>query len=216
MRKLALRKPRAHSRKSRPVPKTAYLTFDDGPNLVTNLILDVLARNKVKGTFFMLEPLIRRFPKTVRRMVREGHAVGLHGVTHKVSQFYASKQSVIREFNDTRNTLKKVTGKDTVLVRTPYGSLPHMRPSYFKAVRHTGYRLWDWNVDSRDWKHRNERLVYLVKKGVLELEKSGSRPVILMHDLPVTARLLPRIIRFLKNRDYRLKKLDSSLTPVQL
>lgn len=195
-------------------PKVAYLTFDDGPNQITKLLLNTLSLYKAKGTFFMLEPQIRLFRKTVRRMIHEGHAVGLHGVTHKVNRFYASKHSMLREFNKTRLTLKIITGKDTILVRTPYGSIPNMKPSYHKALNHAGYRLWDWNVDSLDWKYRNDKSVRLVKKQVLLLEKSRISPVILMHDIPETARLLPQILDFLIQRGYLLKALSPSLKPV--
>lgn len=196
--------------------KIAYLTFDDGPNPATRMILDILARSKVLATFFMLEPGIRRYSKIVQRMVDEGHAIGLHGVTHEASKFYASKRSVIREFKINQQTLNRITGMNTVLVRTPYGSNPYMKPSYLKAVKQAGYRLWDWNADSLDWKYRDERLVKRIQKKVLQLEKKAINPVILMHDLPDTARYLPRIIHFLVKRGYSLEKLDSSLKPVLL
>jgi peptidoglycan/xylan/chitin deacetylase (PgdA/CDA1 family) len=197
-----------------PSQKTAYLTFDDGPNRETAIILDILARNKAIATFFMLEPGIRQYSKIVKRMVNEGHAIGLHGVTHKASKFYASKHSVIREFKKTQQTLKRITGRDTMLVRTPYGSNPYMKPSYLKAVKEAGYQLWDWNADSLDWKYRDERLIKQIEKKVLQLEKKAIEPVILMHDIQETAEYLPRIILFLLNRGYSLEKLDSSIKPV--
>ena len=105
------------------------------------MILDILARNKAVGTFFMLEPGIRLYSGIVQRMVNEGHALGLHGVTHIASKFYASKYSVINEFKKNQKTLKRITGMDTILVRTPYGSNHFMKPSYLKAVKHAGYLL---------------------------------------------------------------------------
>lgn len=207
---------KAHkSSKRAPSYKVAYLTFDDGPRHATKKILDTLARHNAIGTFFMLEPAIRRFPALVRRIVHEGHAIGLHGVTHRKEEFYASKKSVIDEFNQTRETLKKTSGKITDLVRTPYGSRPYLKPSFVRAIRNSGYQLWDWNVDSKDWKYKSERSVKLVIKQVKHLEKSKVRPVILMHDLKETARFLPQIITYLKERGYILEKLDSSLRPVQ-
>ncbi|WP_018755887.1 polysaccharide deacetylase family protein [Paenibacillus terrigena] len=197
-------------------PKIAYLTFDDGPNEYTEQILDVLKEYDAKATFFMLKPHILEHPYTAMRIVREGHAIGLHGVTHRAELFYASKESVIEEFNDTRNTLRAVTGKDTRLVRTPYGSIPHMRPSYFDEVERWGYLLWDWNVDSRDWKYRDYRSVRAVKRRVRKLRHRGRRPVILMHDRLETAELLRDIIEYLQEHDYRLDKLDETLKPIRL
>lgn len=194
--------------------KIAYLTFDDGPNSVTEQILNILARYNAVGTFFMLEPHIVRFPNTVRRMLDEGHALGLHGVSHKVNEFYASRHSVVQEFDLTRIRIQQITGTDTVLVRTPYGSMPHLKRTQFKAIEQAGYRLWDWNVDSLDWKYKNDYSVSLVKKHVRRLDKSRVSPVILMHDLKETAQLLPKVILFLKKRGYQLDKLDSSLMPL--
>jgi peptidoglycan/xylan/chitin deacetylase (PgdA/CDA1 family) len=194
--------------------KIAYLTFDDGPNYATEQILNILAHYNATGTFFMLEPHIRQFPNTVRRMLYEGHALGLHGVSHKVDEFYASWHSVIQELDLTRIRIQQVTGTDTVLVRTPYGSMPHLKRSQFKAIEQKGYRLWDWNVDSLDWKYKNDYSVSLVKKNVRRLDKSRVNPVILLHDLKETAQFLPKIILFLKKRGYRLDKLDSSLKPL--
>jgi peptidoglycan/xylan/chitin deacetylase (PgdA/CDA1 family) len=207
--KKALKIKRVH-----PSHKVAYLTFDDGPNEVTKAILNILARHRAKATFFLLEPHIRRFPGTVRSMIRQGHAVGLHGVTHKADRFYASKRSVVRELDQTRQTLKRVTGKSSYLVRTPYGSLPHLKPAHFKALKQAGYRLWDWNVDSLDWKYKNNYSIVLVKKNTLRMLRAKVRPVILMHDLKETSKILPIIIKFLKRRGYRLRKITPGLKPL--
>lgn len=194
----------------------AYLTFDDGPNQATKLILDVLARYKVVGTFFLLEPQIRQFKKITRRILNEGHSVGLHGVTHNAKLFYASSRSVIREMNKTRKTLKSVTGTDSTLIRTPYGSVPYMKRSYFKDVKRAGYKLWDWNLDSLDWKYRDNRFVSLVKRKIKMMDKQGFTPVILLHDRFETAQRLPKIIDFLIRHGYSLKRLESSLKPITL
>ncbi|WP_162463010.1 polysaccharide deacetylase family protein [Paenibacillus psychroresistens] len=196
--------------------KIAYLTFDDGPNQATSQILDILATYKAVGTFFMLEPNVQIFPKIAQRMVNEGHAIGLHGVSHKVNIFYASKESVMREITTCRRTLKSITRMNTFLVRAPYGSNLYMKPTYLKAVNYAGYRLWDWNVDSLDWKFRDRRLLKQIIKDVLRLEKKAINPVILMHDYPETAKYLPKIISFLEKRGYLLEKIDYSLKPVLL
>ncbi|UUZ82420.1 polysaccharide deacetylase [Paenibacillus sp. P26] len=205
----------AKTKRARSGHKVAYLTFDDGPRPITRKILRILAAHRAKATFFMLEPNIRRYPQTVKKMIREGHAVGLHGVSHKEGKFYASKFSVVREMNQARQTLRRKTGKDTVLIRTPYGSLPHLKPSYLKALQSAGYQMWDWNVDSLDWKYRNRYPLVLIRQNVDRLSRLKVRPVILMHDLKETAAILPEILRLLKKRGYEFKRLSPSLTPVQ-
>ncbi|WP_248925759.1 polysaccharide deacetylase family protein [Paenibacillus hamazuiensis] len=198
-----------------PYPKSAYLTFDDGPNDATDQILRILADYKAVATFFMLEPNMRRYPRTVKRMIRAGHAVGLHGVTHQVSRFYASKRSVVQEMKRTRQTLRRITGKDTVLIRVPYGSSPYLKRSYLKALKSAGYRMWDWNVDSLDWKYKNRYSIELIGKKVNRLGKLKVSPVILLHDQKETAAILPDILMLLKKRGYVFRKLSPSLSPVQ-
>lgn len=195
--------------------KTAYLTFDDGPGPYTNQILDILDKNDVKATFFMLEPNMRKYPKAVKRLVEEGHIPAMHGVTHQVKKFYKSKESVLNEMNAGKNYIKKLTGYDADLIRTPYGSAPYMKKEYMTAVKNAGFMLWDWNVDSLDWKYKDARFVQTVKKQVLSLEKKGESPVILMHDRKETMKHLPEVLKFLKERGYKFQVLDDSLQPIQ-
>lgn len=64
------------------VPDRFAVTFDDGPGEATPTILDRLARRGATATFFVLAGPVRRRPETVRRMVREGHEVAVHGDRH--------------------------------------------------------------------------------------------------------------------------------------
>ena len=68
--------------------KVVYLTFDDGPNQYTPTILDILKQKKAKATFFMIEGNIKRNPKIVNRIIKEGHYPGLHSVSHDVKKLY--------------------------------------------------------------------------------------------------------------------------------
>ena len=65
-------------------PRVA-LTFDDGPGPDTAAILDILKAGGARATFFVLGETAQRYPELVRRMVEEGHDVGLHGWTHRSS-----------------------------------------------------------------------------------------------------------------------------------
>ena len=197
------------------VGKIAYITFDDGASPNTMGILDVLEEYDVEATFFMLEPNMRRYPDAVKRLVKEGHMPAMHGVTHQVKKYYASRTSVVSEMAAGQKTIKKLTGEETWLIRTPYGSAPYMKKDYMKAVKEAGFTLWDWNVDSLDWKYRDARYVNTVKKEVLGLEKHNISPVILMHDRKETLKHLPQVLKFLKDRGYQFKTLDETLKPIQ-
>ncbi|OCA88314.1 hypothetical protein A8F94_07220 [Bacillus sp. FJAT-27225] len=191
------------------------MTFDDGPNKVSGQILNILDQYNAKATFFMLDPNMNQFPEAVKRMASSGHALGLHGVTHDKKLFYQSSTTVISEMNQARETVKKLTGIDTILIRTPFGSSPHMTPAYKQAVSENGYRMWDWTVDSRDWQYRSSRYVDAVIEQV-EKQKNGSAPiVILLHERPETLAHLPKLMDYLKKQNFTLEPLTSEMQPVQ-
>jgi peptidoglycan/xylan/chitin deacetylase (PgdA/CDA1 family) len=195
--------------------KIAYLTFDDGASPYTNQILDDLDEYDAKATFFMLEPNMRKHPDAVKRIVKDGHMPAMHGVTHQVKKYYASQTSVVNEMVAGQQRIKTLTGADTSLIRTPYGSAPYMKKEYMRAVKNAGFTLWDWNVDSLDWKYRDARFVNTVKQEVTALEKKNVSPVILMHDRKETMKYLPQVLKFLKDRGYQFKTLDDTLKPIQ-
>jgi peptidoglycan/xylan/chitin deacetylase (PgdA/CDA1 family) len=196
--------------------KIAYLTFDDGPTDYLTNILDSLAEYDVQATFFMLEPLMSSHVHTLSRMKDEGHAFGLHGVSHNRNCFYASEESVLGEMNTAQAKLLEIIGLNTVLIRVPYGSYPHMTPVYKEAVKAAGFQMWDWNVDSKDWFYRDERFVDNTIKQIEALEKRKINPVILLHDRRETAVFLPRLLEYLQSNNYIFKVLTAEMEPVQL
>ncbi|MDX8360114.1 polysaccharide deacetylase family protein [Cytobacillus sp. IB215316] len=195
--------------------KVAYLTIDDGPYGSSKDILDILEEYNAKATFFMVEPKMREYPELVREMVRKGHGVGLHSVTHDKHQFYSSRQSLLNELSVSNETLKEITGETTPLIRTPYGSAPYMTDEYKAAVTNNGYIMWDWNVDSKDWKYRDERYVHDTIAQIEKLSEQDHAPVILLHDKTTTVNHLRELLEYLTENHYELLKLDASLQPVQ-
>jgi peptidoglycan/xylan/chitin deacetylase (PgdA/CDA1 family) len=203
-----------------PVPaddvqtKTVYLTFDDGPNQFSDQLLALLESYNAKATFFLIDRNIRSFPDAVNHMIASGHSVGLHSVSHNVKIFYQSATSVITEMNQVRSTVKEVSGLDTMLIRTPYGSVPYMQDSYIQAVHDNGYLMWDWNIDSKDWYYRDRRYVD-TSIAQLEAHAGSTEPiVILLHEREETLAQLPALLEYLKSQNYTMKAIDSSMTPV--
>lgn len=196
--------------------KTVYLTIDDGPGEVSEKFLDILEDYKIKATFFVLEPQVRHYSEVVCRMASEGHELGGHGVTHNVKKFYASPESAVTEFNLTRDALREVTSQECLLVRTPYGSSPYLSEEQEKVIKEEGYKMWDWNVDSRDWYYRDYKYVQSTIEQVERLSDRGIEPVILIHELETTAKNLPELIENLVSNDYEFKTLDLNAKPVRL
>ncbi|REJ16442.1 MAG: hypothetical protein C6W57_08035 [Caldibacillus debilis] len=198
-----------------PPQKTVFLTFDDGPNASTKEILRLLEKYDMKATFFMVEPNMKKYPEIVKEVIRQGHRIGLHSVTHSKTQFYASKKSVVAEMKKTQTTLEKVSGKRSRIIRTPYGSKPYMKPEYMEAVKREGFILWDWNVDSRDWKLTDGSFV----ENTIHQIEQFHRPepiVILLHDRKTTAEHLEKLFIYLKERHFQTDTINEQLEPVQL
>ncbi|WP_058005186.1 polysaccharide deacetylase family protein [Heyndrickxia sp. FSL K6-6286] len=192
--------------------KVAYLTFDDGPNAHTERILNILKKYDAKATFFMLNDNMAAHQTVVKEMVSEGHGVGCHGVTHDQQKFYRSPASAVGEMNTCLSTLAKITGQHSTVIRVPYGSKPYMTTNYRKAMDAKGYQMWDWNVDSLDWKLLNgpKTANYTINQ-IKALQKSGTSPLILFHDKATTADALPAVLSYLKENGYELLPITNDI-----
>ncbi|MEH7383417.1 polysaccharide deacetylase family protein [Bacillus sp. JJ1533] len=199
-----------------PPSRAVYLTFDDGPHKVSKDILALLDQYDAKATFFMLDNNIKQYPDAVKEMVSKGHSVGLHGVTHDKSKFYQSSKTVVGEMDQTQQTILELTGIETDLIRTPFGSSPYMTDGYKDAVDAAGYKMWDWNIDSRDWHYRDSRYVDSVIEQLNKLNRANQPIVILLHERKETLEHLPRLLDYLKDQGYEFKPLDPSMHPIQL
>lgn len=195
--------------------KIAYLTFDDGPTVFLADILAILAEYEVKATFFMLEPQMWSHQEVLKDLAAAGHGLGLHGVSHNYKQFYASPESAREEMNTAQATLETITGVRTVLVRTPYGSSPYLKPAHREILEMEGFKIWDWNVDSRDWFYRDQRMVEDTLQQLAALEQKNEVPVILLHERSETVKFLPQILEYLLAHDYSLQVPDEETVPVQ-
>lgn len=195
--------------------KTVYLTFDDGPSAFSSEIVGLLEKYQFKATFFMIDGNIRRYPDAVKLMVKSGETVGLHSVSHNQKVFYASVTSVLSELTQNRNTLKEISGIDSYIMRTPYGSYPNMTDEYKKAVKDNGFIMWDWNVDSKDWFYKDARYVNTVIEQVTRRANHEGPIVILLHDRKETLAHLPALLDYISKQGFACKAIDSSITPVQ-
>lgn len=193
--------------------KIAYLTFDDGPNANTDQILDVLKEKNVKATFFMLGSSIMAHEDTTKRISDEGHGLGVHSMTHNFNSVYASPDSFMHEMTGANDALYNATGRQTFLLRAPYGSKPYMKQEFRDVATSWGYRIWDWNIDSRDSIKKNttaDEVYNEVANQIIGVNKA----VILFHDKEHTLEALPRIIDFLIQEGYEIRELDTNLTPL--
>lgn len=146
---------------ARPAPvipngKTIYLTFDDGPSAHTGRLLDILKQYDVKATFFVMGNA-RIYPDYVRRIVDEGHSIGIHSVTHDYNQIYASEEAFFSDLTGMQSIIEELTGVKTYLMRFPGGSSnkvssfnPGIMTRLTRKVEEAGFTYFDWNVSSGD------------------------------------------------------------------
>ncbi|WP_379132196.1 polysaccharide deacetylase family protein [Paenibacillus sp. sgz500958] len=199
-----------------PPGKTVYLTFDDGPTATTGQLLDILSEYHAKATFFMLGPNMTKYPNEVKRMVREQDGMGLHGISHRKEKFYASPSAALAEMDGDNVILNKLTGIHTTLIRTPYGSKPYFTKIFRDKVLLQGYALWDWNVDSLDWKYKEDsnKIYSNVMNQIYKLQKNKVNPVILMHDQKTTLKVLPLILETLNKEGYQFQIISKDMNPL--
>lgn len=192
-----------------------YLTFDDGPSEYTPELLDLLKAHHMQATFFMLDTEMKRFPEVVCRMVKEGHAVGVHGVSHEKDIFYRGTLSPLKEMEQANATLQDITGEKTYLARTPYGSSPYLTKAQEAALKEHAYIIWDWNIDSRDWSYRNAQKT--CANTIKMIKASPKEPkVILFHDMKSVIETMHLFMDWMEENHYTSRAITQELEPVKL
>jgi peptidoglycan/xylan/chitin deacetylase (PgdA/CDA1 family) len=190
-----------------PNKKLIYLTFDDGPSVVTAKMLDILKENNVKATFFLIGNQISGFEDIVRRMHDEGHSIGLHTYTHKFKRIYSSSDTFIKEMISCRDEINKLTGTSPNIIRFPGGSRKRMTYAFLNKLHSYNFRVYDWDMETLDGinpKITPSRLFMQATKGCEEI----SPIILLMHCDYMhknTCLALPPIINFYKKQGYEFK-----------
>jgi peptidoglycan-N-acetylglucosamine deacetylase len=151
------------------------LTFDDGPHVKgTPAVLEILAREHVSATFFLVGEQVRRNPALANEILAAGHGIGLHCDRHRNLLRLAPWQ-VREDIARALATIEDATGRSPSLYRPPYGVL---NASALRAARGRGWRTLLWSQWGRDWEKRatSSSIAARVTDGVQE----GS--VLLLHD----------------------------------
>ena len=199
---------------------TIYLTFDDGPrDGTTDKILDILKEKDVKATFFVTN---NGSDLLIKRIVTEGHSIGIHTASHKYDIIYASVENY---FNDLELVQKRIydnTGVATKLIRFPGGSSNTISKKYSEGIMSTltretldkGYQYYDWNIDSGDTSFAtNSHKLY---NSVINSLSHDKYNVILMHDTKTYTRdALSKIIDYAKSEGYSFDVLDINKMPLR-
>lgn len=187
--------------------KTVYLTFDDGPSdKVTPKILDILAEEEVKATFFIIGKQAETRKYLIEREFNEGHTVAVHSYSHRYSDIYSSTEALLTDIDKCNKVIKEVTGSYSYLYRFPGGSFG-LDSKLIKATVNHGMRYIDWNASVRDAEICNAKPEQLYKAAVTTSADTDN-VVLLMHDSTTktaTAQALKSIIKHFKDKGYIFK-----------
>lgn len=173
------------------------LTFDDGPGNYTPELLDILRENEAKASFFLIGIQIPGMEGLVKRMAEEGHSLGNHSYSHP--HFTSLSEDQMRwQVEQTDELIFGAAGVRTDYFRPPGGFINSHIASFI------GKKVVLWNVDTRDWQHRNSATVL---QEMLSHARDGA--IILMHDIyPSTLEAVRYGLPELRKQGYQLLNLD--------
>lgn len=187
----------------RTLPRVA-LTFDDGPDVTyTPQVLDILARESVPATFYVLGERADIRPELMARMAAAGHEVGNHAYEERHLDLRQLRpEEVLRTLSRTHETITRLTGQPPRTFRPPFGFYDSF---VLSTANRFGYPTVLWDVDSLDWQSLSAQQIL---QNVLPKVQNGS--IILLHsgttlpgeDLSGTVTALPDIIRDLRERGF--------------
>ena len=188
-----------------------YLTFDDGPSTYTDEILDILKEHDVKATFFVCgKP---KYEAQYKRIVEEGHTLGMHSYSHKYSEIYESMDNYKADLDKLRIFLYETTGVWSRYYRFPGGSSNTVSKvdindltAYLDSADITFY---DWNVSAGD--DRAGATKDVIYANIVNNVPRFKHCIVLMHDAAdkkSTVEALPEIIEAIEAMD------DTVIVPI--
>jgi peptidoglycan/xylan/chitin deacetylase (PgdA/CDA1 family) len=184
-------------------PAAAAITFDDGPHPQgTPKMLEILGSHGQRATFFLVGERVERYPELAKRIVEEGHGIGLHGQLHRPHPS-RSAAALKDDFEQGLATIAAATGVLAQLHRPPFGVYS---PASLRIARELGLQPLMWSRWGKDWRRLTtpERIARRVLHGL------AAGDVILLHDCDSysakrshlrTAAALPEILTTLKSAE---------------
>ena len=190
-----------------------YLTFDDGPSSSTEEILDILKEYDVKATFFVCGKPNAKYTEEYKRIVDEGHTLGMHSYSHKYSDIYESLDSFKADLDKLRIFLYETTGTWPLYYRFPGGSSNDVSKvpmeDLIEYLDTAGVTYFDWNVSAGD--DRAGASKDTITASIVNNVPRFKHCIVLMHDAAdkkSTVEALPGIIEAIQAMD------DTVIVPI--
>lgn len=194
-----------HYRQTLPLnDHEVVITFDDGPlPPYSNIILDTLASQCVKATYFLIGRMAHEYPSIVRRIYNAGHTVGTHTQNHPLALPRLPLQRLSSEVEGGIASVNAALGDPKAL--SPFFRIPGLARTNSIDNYLTSKALVTWSADvvADDW-FRHITAKTIVQRAMQRLEAKG-RGILLLHDIhPATAMALPTLLQELKARGFRV------------
>ena len=184
--------------------KEVVLTFDDGPvPRYSNEILDILASQCVKATYFMVGEMARAYPAVVRRVYEEGHTIGTHSEDHPLRFGQLPVKKIRHEIDWGISDVGAALGGARFLA--PFFRIPGLARSDVleSELAARGLIVFSSDADADDW-HRHIKPNQIIALAMRRLEALG-KGILLLHDIhPATAAALPGLLQQLKDNDFHI------------
>lgn len=184
--------------------KKIFLTFDEGyENGYTSKLLDTLKEKNVKAVFFVTMPYVKEQPKLVRRMIKEGHIVGSHSVTHPSNGMVSlSLKEQENEMTKLHDYVQKKFGYDMKLFRYPAGIFSNQSLALMQSLGYTSvfwsFAYYDYDVDNQ-----------LDPNTALQKVESALHPggIFLLHAVSKTnSEILGQLIDDIREKGYHIER----------
>jgi len=171
--------------------KLVAITFDDGPSIYTNELIEYLNSEGCPATFFVLGNKVEIYSDILKKSINYGNEIGNHSYNHKWL-IKLDENEIEEQITKTQNIIKEYTGYTPKLLRPTYGSVNNI----IKDKINLDVVL--WNVDTMDWKYKSvDKIVARATKNL----KDGN--IILMHDTHKrTVEAIKKIVPIIKKQGF--------------
>lgn len=197
--------------------KVVFLTFDDGPSRYnTEKIINILIKNNVKASFFIIGENAERNKAVLKKLVENGMAIFPHCYNHNYKQLYKSKESYMEDLL----RCQKIIDENNIINSSKYVRMPggsnnsNVDKRFMKDIRNEitkiGYDYIDWNIDTMD-AYSKRISVDTIKRNVVKESQNTKVAVVLLHDSEIkvnTVEALQYIIDYYKTHGYKFKTLN--------
>ena len=177
------------------------ITFDDGPDpKITPKILNILAQENIKATFFVIGNKVEANKELLLKIYNEGHTIGNHSYSHETKLTWLSTNKLKTDIENCSISIEKVIQQKPLLFRPPFGVT---NPNYKRALNQLKMKSIGWSLRSLDTVKKSKEALY---KKLTRQISNGT--IVLFHDTEqVTLDILPDIIHFCKENGMNIVSL---------